>query len=73
VIGILPTQVCTAPEYRDLAGFDFASREINEELVRHLHRCGIMAVADSIARVGSMGTYKPHIATAWRSCCRTSS
>ena len=27
------------PVYRDLAGFDFASSEINEALVRQLHRC----------------------------------
>jgi hypothetical protein len=27
------------PAYRDLAGFDFASSEVNEALVRQLHRC----------------------------------
>jgi hypothetical protein len=27
------------PAYRDLAGFDFASSEVNEVLVRQLHRC----------------------------------
>ena len=27
------------PNYRDLAGFDFASSEVNEALVRQLHRC----------------------------------
>src|SRR3546814_7328776 len=27
------------PAYRDLAGFDFASSEINEALVRQLPRC----------------------------------
>jgi hypothetical protein len=25
--------------YRDRAGFDFASSEVNEVLVRQLHRC----------------------------------
>ena len=27
------------PTYRDLAGFDFASSEVNEALLRQLHRC----------------------------------
>ncbi len=27
------------PVYKDLTGFDFASSEINEALVRQLHRC----------------------------------
>ena len=27
------------PAYKDLAGFDFAASEINEALVRQLHRC----------------------------------
>ncbi len=27
------------PNYRDLAGFDFASSEVNEALVRQLHSC----------------------------------
>jgi hypothetical protein len=27
------------PNYRDLAGFDFASSEVNEALARQLHRC----------------------------------
>jgi hypothetical protein len=27
------------PNYRDLAGFDFASSEVNEALTRQLHRC----------------------------------
>jgi hypothetical protein len=29
------------PAYRDLAGFDFASSEVNEALVRQLHRCDL--------------------------------
>jgi DNA replication protein DnaC len=28
------------PAYKDLAGFDFTTSEINEALVRQLHRCG---------------------------------
>ena len=52
------------PAYRDLAGFDFASSEINEALVRQLHRCEFMDVADNIVLVGGPGTGKTHIATA---------
>ena len=52
------------PAYRDLAGFDFVSSEINEALVRQLHRCEFMDVADNIVLVGGPGTGKTHIATA---------
>jgi DNA replication protein DnaC len=52
------------PAYRDLAGFDFASSEINEALVRQLHRCEFIDVADNIVLVGGPGTGKTHIATA---------
>jgi len=52
------------PAYHDLAGFDFASSEINEALVRQLHRCEFMDVADNIVLVGGPGTGKTHIATA---------
>ncbi|MBT2188451.1 IS21-like element helper ATPase IstB [Sphingobium nicotianae] len=52
------------PAYRDLAGFDFVSSEINEALVRQLHRCEFMDVADNVVLVGGPGTGKTHIATA---------
>ena len=52
------------PAYRDLAGFDFASSEINEALVRQLHRCEFIDVADNIVLVGGPGTGKTHVATA---------
>ena len=52
------------PAYRDLAGFDFASSEINEALVRQLHRCEFVETADNIVLVGGPGTGKSHIATA---------
>ena len=52
------------PVYRDLAGFDFASSEINEALVRQLHRCEFMEDANNVVLVGGPGTGKTHIATA---------
>src|SRR3546814_2717012 len=52
------------PAYRDLAGFDFASSEINEALVRQLHRCEFIDGADNIVLVGGPGTGKTHVATA---------
>ena len=52
------------PAYRDLAGFDFASSEINEALVRQLHRCEFIDPADNVVLVGGPGTGKTHIATA---------
>jgi DNA replication protein DnaC len=52
------------PVYRDLAGFDFASSEVNEALVRQLHRCEFMDQANNVVLVGGPGTGKTHIATA---------
>jgi DNA replication protein DnaC len=52
------------PAYRDLAGFDFASSEVNEVLVRQLHRCEFIGAADNVVLVGGPGTGKTHIATA---------
>ena len=40
------------PVYRDLAGFDFASSEVNEALVRQLHRCEFIEPADNVVLVG---------------------
>ena len=57
-------KIARFPAYRDLAGFDFASSEINEALVRQLHRCEFMGVADNVVLVGGPGTGKTHIATA---------
>ena len=52
------------PTYRDLTGFDFASSEVNEALVRQLHRCEFLEDAHNIVLVGGPGTGKTHIATA---------
>jgi DNA replication protein DnaC len=52
------------PAYRDLGGFDFASSEINEALVRQLHRCEFIDDASNVVLVGGPGTGKTHVATA---------
>ena len=48
------------PVYKDLIGFDFTSSEVNEALVRQLHRCEFMERAENVGP----GTGKSHIATA---------
>ena len=40
------------PNYRDLAGFDFASSEVNEALARQLHRCDFLEDAHNVVLVG---------------------
>jgi DNA replication protein DnaC len=59
-------QIKTArfPTYKDLTRFDFASSEVNEALVRQLHRCEFLGNSDNIVLVGGPGTGKTHIATA---------
>lgn len=52
------------PAYRDLAGFDFTSSEVNEALVRELHRCEFLDDAHNVVLIGGPGTGKTHIATA---------
>ena len=52
------------PTYRELNGIDFASSEINEPLVKQLHRCDFLYDADNIGLVGGPGTSKSHVATA---------
>ena len=52
------------PAYKDLAGFDFATSEINEATVRTLHRCEFMDGAQNLVLIGGPGTGKTHIATA---------
>lgn len=52
------------PAYKDLTGFDFASSEVNEALVRQLHRCEFIDNVDNVVLVGGPGTGKTHLATA---------
>jgi DNA replication protein DnaC len=52
------------PAYKDLAGFDFSASEINEALVRQLHRGEFMDSAHNVVLIGGPGTGKTHIATA---------
>lgn len=52
------------PAYRDLAGFDFSNSEVNEALVRQLHRCEFMDGAQNVVLIGGPGTGKTHVATA---------
>ena len=52
------------PTYKDLTGFDFAASEINEVLVRQLHRCEFMEGANNVVLIGGPGTGKTHVATA---------
>ncbi len=52
------------PAYKDLTGFEFASSEVNETLVRQLHRREFIDNADNVVLVGGPGTGKTHLATA---------
>ena len=52
------------PAYKDLAGFDFTSSEVNEAMVRQLYRGEFIAGADNVVLIGGPGTGKTHIATA---------
>ena len=52
------------PTYKDLAGYDFASGEVNEALIRQLHRCEFMEDAHNVVLIGGPGTGKTHLATA---------
>ena len=58
------TKVARFPSYKDLAGFDFQSSDINEATVRQLHRCEFMENAENVVLIGGPGTGKSHVATA---------
>lgn len=57
-------KVARFPAYRDLAGFDFTQSEVDEPLVRALHRCEFIEDAHNVVLVGGPGTGKTHLATA---------
>ena len=57
-------KVARFPAYRDLTGFNFSHSEVNEALVRQLHRCEFLEDANNVVLVGGPGTGKTHIATA---------
>jgi DNA replication protein DnaC len=52
------------PAYKDLAVFDFAASELNEALVRQLHRGDFIDGAHNVVLIGGPGTGKTHMATA---------
>ena len=51
------------PAYKDLTGFDFASSEVNEAMIRQLYRGEFINGADNVVLIGGPGTGKTHIAT----------
>ena len=57
-------KVARFPAWRDLSGFDFAQSEVNEALIRMLHRGQFMDDAQNVVLIGGPGTGKTHLATA---------
>lgn len=57
-------RVAHFPVYRDLVGFDFTQSQVNEALIRSLHRCEFLEQAHNVVLVGGPGTGKTHLATA---------
>ena len=57
-------KVARFPAYRDLTGFNFHESQVDEVLVRALHRCEFIEDAQNVVFVGGPGTGKTHLATA---------
>ena len=57
-------KIARFPAYKDLSGFDFAASDVNEPLVRQLHRCDFLDGAQNVVLIGGPGTGKSHVATA---------
>ena len=58
--GLLALKAARFPNYRDLAGFDLASSEVNEALAQQLHRCEFLEDAHNVVLVGGPGHGKTH-------------
>lgn len=52
------------PAYKDIPGFDFASSEVNEAMVRKLYRGEFINGVQNVVLIGGPGTGKSHVATA---------
>ena len=57
-------KVARFPAYRDLTGFEFNESQVDEALVRALHRCEFIEDAQNVVFVGGPGSGKTHLATA---------
>jgi DNA replication protein DnaC len=57
-------QAARFPAYRDLTGFDFRQSNVDEALIRVLHRGEFIEDAQNVVLVGGPGTGKTHLATA---------
>jgi DNA replication protein DnaC len=51
------------PIHRDLAGFDFDSSKVDQNLVRQLATLSFTDTAQNVVLIGGPGTGKTHLAT----------